>query len=162
MFTKLDKTQHPPKDKPLMAWDGNCGFCHYWVIRWKIITGDNVRFQPFQEVYQDFPDIDLKYFRQAIRMIDTDGKIYTGPAAAFRSFQYGNGNKWKWVMPLYNKIGIFRWASDRFYNWISKHRPFMYKVTVFFFGKNPAKPKPYWVYYSAGLAAVLAGIIVLT
>lgn len=65
-------------------------------------------------------------------------------------------------MPLYNKVGIFRWASDWFYNWISKHRPFMYKLTTAMFGKNPAKPKPYWLFYLAGLAAVIAGIIVLT
>ncbi len=139
-----------------MAWDGNCGFCHYWVIKWKIMTGDHVTYKPFQEVYQDFPDIDLKYFRQAIRFIDKDGKIYTGPAAVFQAM-YRYGTKWKWVMPIYNNFWPFRVSSDYFYAFVSKNRVRMYEITIRLFGKNPARPKHLWAIYLGSLIVIAVG-----
>ena len=157
MFTKLDRTKYPPANKPLMAWDGNCGFCHYWVIRWKTFTGDNVEYMPYSQAAPKFPDIDLKYFRQAVRFIDVDGKIYAGPAAAYRSFQYGK--KWKWLMPLYNNCKVAEVISDHTYSFISKRRPFMYKVTVALWGKNPYRQKNYWAYYLGTSLGLLAAAV---
>jgi len=158
MFKKLQKTDYLPGDKPIMAWDGNCGFCKYWVIKWKMMTGDNITYKPFQEVYQDFPDVELKYFRQAIRFIDTDGKIYTGPAAVFQAM-HSYGKKWRWVMPVYRNFWPFRFAADHFYAFVSRNRVRMYNIVVRLFGRNPARPKYYWVYYLVSLLAVTAGII---
>jgi len=159
IFTKLDKTEHPPDEKPLMAWDGNCGFCHYWVLRWKMFTGENVEYRPFQESANRFPDVDYKYFKQAIRFIDLDGKIYTGPAAAFQAFQYGD--KYRWVMPLYKRLRLFRFLSDHFYSFVSRNRKVMYKITVRLWGKNPVRQKNYWAFYLGGLTAFLVGLIFL-
>ncbi len=159
MFTKLYKTNHPPKDQPVMAWDGDCGFCRYWVIKWKIMTGEKVRYQPFQEVHQEFPDIELKYFRQAIRFIDLDGRIYTGPAAVFQAL-HAYSNKWRWVMPLYNKIRPFSYMSDRFYTLVSRNRVRMYEVVIRLYGKNPARPKHYWALYLAALLALIAAFAI--
>ncbi len=159
MFTKLDRTIHLPGDKPIMAWDGNCGFCHYWVIKWKMMTEGKVTYKPFQEVYKDFPDVELKFFKQAIRFIDTDGKIYTGPAAVFQAL-HRYGTKWKWVMPLYKHFPPFRFMSDHLYAFVSKNRVRMYEITIRLFGKNPARPKYYWAYYLSGLMAlVIAGVL---
>ncbi|MFO7977662.1 MAG: DCC1-like thiol-disulfide oxidoreductase family protein [Bacteroidales bacterium] len=157
MFTKLDRTKYPPSSKPLMAWDGNCGFCHYWIIRWKTFTGDNVEYKPYSQAAPQFPDIDLKYFRQAVRFIDVDGKIYTGPAAAYRSFQYGK--RWKWLMPLYEKCKPVEVVSDQCYSFISKRRPFMYKVTVALWGKNPYRQKNYWAYYLGTFGLLAAAVL---
>lgn len=156
IFTKLDKTMHPPQ-KPLVAWDGNCGFCHYWVLRWKIIAGDRVEFQPFQNVAKNFPDVEYRYFKQALRMIDTDGRIYGGPAAAFRAFEYGN--KHRWIMPLYRRFKLFEWGADHFYSFVSRNRNFMYKVTVRLWGRNPVRQKNYWAYYLGGLTALIVGLL---
>jgi predicted DCC family thiol-disulfide oxidoreductase YuxK len=158
IFKKLEKTHYIPQ-KPLMAWDGNCGFCHYWVLRWKMFTGDNVEYRPYQEVAKDFPDVEYKFFQQAVRFIDSDGKIYTGPAAAFQSFQYGN--KYRWIMPLYRRFKLVELISDHVYSFISRNRSFMYKVTVRLWGKNPIRQKNYWAYYLGGVTALTVGIIFL-
>ncbi|MFN3555051.1 MAG: thiol-disulfide oxidoreductase DCC family protein [Bacteroidales bacterium] len=155
MFTKLYKTDYPPKSKPLMAWDGNCGFCHYWVLRWKKFSGDAVEYQPYAKVAHLFPDIELRYFKQAVRLIDTDGRIYTGPAAAFQSFRYGK--KYRWLMPLYSNFKPAEFVADQIYRLISKNRPFMYRVSVAFWGRNPVKQKPYWLIYFTGLALLVTG-----
>ncbi|MDX9940803.1 MAG: DCC1-like thiol-disulfide oxidoreductase family protein [Bacteroidales bacterium] len=159
IFTKLDKTNYPPKEKPVMAWDGNCGFCHYWVLRWKKLSGDVIEYRPFSEVAKRFPDIEYKYFQQALRFIDTDGRIYTGPAAAFRSFQYGP--KYHWILKLYENFKPAEWFADHFYSFVSRRRPQMYKITVRLWGKNPVRQKNYWLYYLGGLSALVAGIILL-
>jgi predicted DCC family thiol-disulfide oxidoreductase YuxK len=156
MFTKLDRTQHLPGEKPIMAWDGNCGFCHYWVLRWKLFTGDNVIYRPYSEVAPMFPDIELRYFKQAVRLIDVDGKIYGGPAAAFQAFQYGN--KYRWLMPLYKNFKPAEFIADHTYRFISKNRPFMYKVSVAFWGRNPIRQKPYWLIYAGSLALLVASL----
>ena len=157
MFTKLDRTNYPPKDKPLMAWDGDCGFCHYWVLKWKCLSGDKVEYRPYQNVAADFPDIELKYFQQAIRFIDTDGRIYTGPAAAFQSFRYGK--KWRWVMPLYNNFWLFRYLSDHFYRFVSRNRPVMYKICVAMLGRNPVRQRHYWLLYAGGLVVLVLALV---
>ncbi len=154
MFVKLSKTKYPPSPKPIMAWDEDCGFCRYWVIKWKRITGDHITYEPFQKVYKNFPDIELKYFKQAIRFIDVDGSIHTGPEAVFHALNR-YGEKWKWVMPLYRGFWPFRFLSDYFYAFVSRNRTWMYKVTIRLFGRNPAKPKYYWGFYLGGLAMAL-------
>ncbi len=158
MFKKLDRTKYPPKDKPLMAWDGNCGFCHYWVIKWKKMTGDKVNYQPYQQVYQNFPDIERKYFQQAIRFIDLDGKIFTGPAAVFQAFHRYSG-QWRWVMPLYRNLWPFRFLADHFYAFVSRHRVKIYEVTIRLFGKNPARPKYYWAFYLGAFLLLIVGLV---
>ncbi len=154
MFVRLNKTQYPPSPKPLMAWDGDCGFCHYWVIKWKKLTGDRIRYQPFQQVYGEFPDIDLKYFQQAIRLIDVDGSIHTGPAAVFHAMNR-YARKWRWVMPLYRRLWLFRFLSDYFYAFVSRHRTRMYAIVIQLFGRNPAKPRYYWAWYLGGFVLAL-------
>jgi len=161
MFTKLDRTNHLPGEKPLMAWDGNCGFCHYWVIKWKIMTADKVVYKPFQEVHANFPDIGLKYFRQAIRFIDTDGRIFTGPGAVFQAL-HKYGSKWRWVMPLYQSFWPFRFLSDQFYAFVSANRVRMYQIVIRLFGKNPARPKYYWAYYLGTIALATSVLLFIT
>ncbi len=159
MFTKLSSTAHPPESRPLMAWDGECGFCHYWVIRWKILTGEKIEYQAFQEAAGRFPDVEYRYFAQAIRLIDTDGRIYTGPGAVFRALQLSG--KYRWVMTLYTRIGLFRFLADRFYAFVSKNRTRMYGITIRLWGKNPARRKPYWLYYLGAAAMVVVAISLL-
>lgn len=159
MFVKLDSTLYPPREKPILAWDGDCGFCRYWVLRWKSFTDNNVDYHPYIQVAHLFPDIDIKYFRQAVRFIDVDGKIYTGPAAAFQSFQYGK--KWRWIMPLYKNFKLVEYISDNTYAFISKRRPFMYKVTVALWGRNPYRQKNYWAYYLLSVAIIVTGALLI-
>ncbi len=160
LFKNIHHTDHPPDNKPVMAWDGNCGFCHYWVIKWKLLTGDRVEYIPYQKVFKRFPDIGIRYFNQAIRFIDIDGKVYGGPGAVFQAL-HRYGDKWKWVMPLYRSIWVFRKLSDLFYSFVSANRNWIYRFTVQLFGKNPARPKRYWAIYLGGLV-LIGGFFLIT
>ena len=41
-----------PPDRPVLVFDGDCGFCRIWIGRWRHHTGETVEYQPFQD-----PDI---------------------------------------------------------------------------------------------------------
>ena len=42
---------------PLLAYDGGCGFCAYWVRYWQRLTGERVRYTPYQEIAADHPGV---------------------------------------------------------------------------------------------------------
>ena len=40
---------NPPGQRPLLVYDGDCGFCRKWVRRWQLRTGDRADYAPYQE-----------------------------------------------------------------------------------------------------------------
>lgn len=151
MFKKIHQTNFPPS-QPTMVWDGTCGFCKWWKIRWETKTGDRIRFVPYQDVAKDFPDIPIKEFKKASRLIEPDGRIYSGPDSAFRNFFHTGNKRWH---QCYEKYSWFESICDLAYNHIAKNRSFYFKVTKFLFGKDPHQPKIYWFYYILMLLAII-------
>lgn len=143
MFSKIERTNFPPQNKPVMIWDGECGFCQYWIERWKSKTGERIDYLPFQEKASHFKDIPLKEFKKASRFIETDGSIYSGPDSAYKSFTYFE-NPNLFFHSLYKNNGWFTYLSDHTYNFIAKRRPLFFRVSKLAFGRNPTKMKPYW------------------
>lgn len=158
MFAKIQNTQNPP-NQPLFIWDGECGFCKYWIIFWKNKT-EGLTYKTYQEVAMEFPDIPLKEFKKASRLIEPDGSVYNGPDSAYRTFWYFK-NPQKYWHHNYHKSNLFQKISDHTYNWIAKNRPTMMKLTLAFWGKNPLKQKPFWILWLVGLIALLLGTISL-
>lgn len=130
---------------PVMIWDGNCGFCRYWITRWQKITKHTIEFASYQEAAERFPDVDVVHFKQASRFIDIDGKIYSGPQSAYKSLAYSK--RWQWMDRWYQKGGAFSKLSDHFYQLIANNRNFFFKLTKALFGSNPEEPRPFWMVY---------------
>jgi predicted DCC family thiol-disulfide oxidoreductase YuxK len=145
MFEKVKQTAHPPKEKPIMVWDGNCGFCKYWTTRWKRFTQDKIEYIPYQEAHERFPDIDIKHFKKASRLIEKDGSVYSGPRSAYRTFTYGS--PWAFLDKWYESYSWFQNISDRLYAKVEQNRSFMFKVTKAMFGSNPQETRPFWAIY---------------
>lgn len=144
MFAKIKQTAFPPTEKPMMVWDGECGFCKYWIINWKSKTDDRIDYRTFQDVAIRFKDIPLKEFKKASRLIEPNGSVFSGPDSAYRSFLYFKNNKSPWHR-WYSQHKIFNFISDHTYNSIAKNRSFMFSLTKLFFGNNPENIKPYWL-----------------
>ena len=43
--------------RPLLVYDGDCGFCGYWARYWQKLTGASVDYRPYQEVAARYPAI---------------------------------------------------------------------------------------------------------
>lgn len=147
MFKKIKKTQYPPTDRPIMVWDGECGFCKYWTTRWEKFTGSEVEFKPYQIAKDDFPDIDVIHFKQASRFIDKDGRVYSGPHSAYKTLTHKTNlaflNNW------YENYSLFTRFSDNLYHLVASNRGFFFKLTKFLFGSDPKVVRPFWFIYLA-------------
>ena len=128
-----------------MVWDGECGFCKYWITRWQNFTKNKVLYEPYQTASLHFEDVEIHHFKEASRLIETDGRIFSGPRSAYRTFTYGS--KWAFLDRWYENNSFFSKLSDKLYDQVAKNRNFFFKVTRAFFGSNPNEPRPFWIIY---------------
>src|SRR5215470_1019177 len=63
---------------PTLIYDGDCGFCAYWVNYWRHLTGARVTYAPYQKVAAEFPSISGDEFRRAVQYAGEDGSIARG------------------------------------------------------------------------------------
>ena len=64
-------TSSSPKQskRPVLIYDGRCGFCRIWVDYWRLLTGERVEFAASQEVAEQYS----KHFKRTIRQIRLAG-----------------------------------------------------------------------------------------
>lgn len=155
MFEKIAITKNPPTHH-IFLWDGQCGFCKFWKTRWENKTTGKIRFRAYQDKATSFPDIPLKEFKKASRLIEVDGHVYSGPDSAYRTLWHTGSKTWH---KLYKTSSLFRYLSDHSYNHIAKNRGFYFKVTKLFFGKDPLNLKPYWLLYLVIIALLIILLI---
>lgn len=106
--------------KPLLIYDGKCGFCKIWIDYWRKLTGDRVDYAPSQEVGDRFPQISKREFSQAVQLVRPDGTIVSGARAVFETL----GHKKVPFAPL------MEWG----YRVIASHRDLFYHLTKWTFG----------------------------
>ena len=121
--------------KPLLVFDGRCGFCRVWIDYWKQITGSALDYAPFQEVAPNFPQVSPEQFSQAVQLILADGQVLSGARAVFTTLAYAGV---QWPGWLYDHVPGFAPASEASYRLIASHRSFFYQVTRFTFGRRVA------------------------
>jgi predicted DCC family thiol-disulfide oxidoreductase YuxK len=148
--------------RPTLVYDGDCGICRYWVDYWQGLTGERVIYRPYQEAAVDFPAIPLEAFRDAIQLIEPDGKVYSGAAATYRVLRHVPGRgAWWW---LYAHVPGFAVASERSYVFIARRRGLLNRVSKLLWG--PAlEPERYelvsWVFLRLLGAIYLAAFVSL-
>jgi predicted DCC family thiol-disulfide oxidoreductase YuxK len=131
-----------PPAKPLLVYDGDCGFCRTWVARWRRTVGPRVDYEEFQTAGARFPTIQRTRFRRALQLILPDGEVFEGAEAVFRTLALAPGRprQRRWLAVYQNVPGarpVFEWG----YRWVADHRPLLTRVSHFFFGP-PADALP--------------------
>jgi predicted DCC family thiol-disulfide oxidoreductase YuxK len=142
MFRKIDFTGYRP-EKPLLVWDGECKFCQYWILRLRPVFETNLEIEPYQKLSARRTGISEADYRQAARLIDSDGKVYSGPAVFYRAVE----NKWaKRLLKLYERNLTFQRVNDLAYQLIADHRGRFFELTKLLWGKNPRRPGRNWIF----------------
>jgi len=107
-----------------MIYDGDCNFCKHWIVRWQKLTGDAVDYLPSQDqqVATRFPEISREQFDASVQFIETDGAVYSGAEAVFRSLAKNPRRRrfWRW----YRQSRVFAAVSEASYRFIARHRSF--------------------------------------
>jgi predicted DCC family thiol-disulfide oxidoreductase YuxK len=125
--------------RPLLIYDGECGFCGYWARYWKKLTGDSVDYRPYQEVAAQYPTIPLADFQSAVQYITPDGHHASAAEASFLTLSHARG-KGIWLT-LYRKLPGFAVISELIYAFIAAHRPVLYRVSLLLWGRNHEPPR---------------------
>ena len=124
--------------RPLLVYDGDCGFCTYWVRYWQQLTGDRVAYAPYQETAAQYPEIPVTAFQNAIQYIAPDGKIASAAEASFLTLSHARGEGiW---LTLYRKFSGFAVVSELAYAFIAAHRPAFHRLSLLLWGRNFAPP----------------------
>ncbi len=128
-----------------MIWDGQCGFCAYWITYWQGFTKDQIDYIPFQDLNGLAQDIPLERFAESVRFVDQKGRVYNGPEAAYFSLYYMG--KRKFLYRMYKKNGLFMKWSDQLYQLIANNRSIAFRITKYLWGSNPEQMRPFWAIY---------------
>lgn len=113
--------------KPLLIFDGECGFCRAWVERGRRATGDAVDYVPYQEAAERFPEMERSTFAEAVHLVEPDGRVSRGAQAVFRVLAHvpGRGAGW-WA---YRRVPGFAPASEWLYRLVARHRSLLARLT---------------------------------
>ncbi len=126
-----------PPAKPLLVFDGDCGFCRTWIARWRRTVGEHVDYEPFQTASARFPTIPRSSFRRAVQLIAPDGEVAAAAEAVLRTLALAPGRRGhrgrRWLN-VYLHVPGARPVSEWGYRWIADHRPALSRLSRFFLG----------------------------
>ncbi|MGC1676781.1 MAG: DCC1-like thiol-disulfide oxidoreductase family protein, partial [Candidatus Binataceae bacterium] len=124
---------------PLLIYDGDCGFCIFWVRYWQKLTGHQVRYAPYQEVAAQYPEIPVAAFQRAVQYIAPDGKVASGAEACFLTLTHASG-KGFWLM-LYRHLPGFAAITEGAYALVASNRGSLYRSSLWLWGRDYAPPR---------------------
>lgn len=125
--------------KPILYWDGDCGFCRRWVERWRATTGDAVEYRTLQGAPPEVIAAAGGEKLERVVLARPDGSLVGGAAAALTSLA-PHDNDARWALWAYHKIPLFGPIAEACYRWVAKHRVFCAKMTSLLWGRTTEKP----------------------
>src|SRR5712664_64714 len=113
-----------PLPKPLLIYDGECGFCALWVDRWRSATGERVEYVPLQDerLRAQFPELPRSTLETAAHFLEVDGSVYSGAEAGFRALAYDPHRAW--LLRCYEHSPLLAGLTERAYQFVARHRAF--------------------------------------
>lgn len=120
------------KRRPVLVFDGDCGFCRLWIERWRLATGDKVDYAPYQTAAARHPEVPRENFESAIHLFEP-GRTSRGAEAVLRALAYAPGLS---RLPrLYAAPGAAL-VSEAAYRFIAARRPLFTRLTRLLWGDS--------------------------
>ena len=129
-----------PPPKPLMVYDGDCNFCMLWIRRWRQTTGDSMDYLPAQDprIPAQFPEIPRDQYDTAVQLIESDGAVYSGAEAVFRTLAHSSN--YQWSLRTYENSPAFADITEWAYGLVARNRTFFSRLTRWFWGRHVEPP----------------------
>jgi predicted DCC family thiol-disulfide oxidoreductase YuxK len=122
-----------------LIYDGECRFCARWVERWRLTTGERVRYLRAQEAIAEFPEIASQASIEAVQWIGADGDRLSGAPAIFAALATSSANG-RTLLSLYRESPLFARAADAAYGVIARNRMFFSRFTRLLWGTDVRPP----------------------
>src|SRR3984885_1213529 len=127
-------------ERPLLLFDGDCGFCRFWVARWRAATRGQVDFAPAQQEAARFPEIAKESWKRSVQLVTPTGEVYGGAEAVFRTQAYAPERRW--MLGVYRRVPGAQFVSEAAYRLVERHRGFFSWLTWLGWGRDP-EPSSY-------------------
>ncbi|UPT73215.1 MAG: lipase maturation factor family protein [Elusimicrobiota bacterium] len=122
--------------RPVLVYDGECGFCRLWIERWKSATAGRVEFAPYQSAAARHPEVAREAFAEAVHFFEPS-RTTRAAEAALRALSYGDGLSW--LPRLYALPGVPS-VAEAVYRFVAARRPLFSRLTRLFYGESPVVP----------------------
>ena len=122
-----------------LIYDGDCRFCARWVERWRVTTGERVRYLTAQEATGEFPEIAGQASLEAVQWIGADGDRLSGAPAIFAALATSSAIG-RALLSLYREKSLFARAADAAYGVVARNRMFFSRFTRFLWGADVRPP----------------------
>lgn len=136
--------------RPVLAYDGQCGFCKLWVERWRETHADALELTPYQQLGERFPHLSQSEMGEAIHLIEAE-RVYRGAHAIFRAASYGS-TATGWLLWAYHWVPFFARVAEWGYAQVAAHRGWAMRVTRVLVGPS-VKHRRYvlsrWLFFRA-------------
>lgn len=115
------KTQVIP-EKPIVIYDGKCGFCSKSVEKWKKLVDRDIQFIScdHSSISMHYPELLTEDLQTSVHYIDGFGQVYIGAEAVLLILK--NRFIFSILLRLYQKSSLFARLSEAIYAWIARHR----------------------------------------
>jgi predicted DCC family thiol-disulfide oxidoreductase YuxK len=122
-------------DQPTLLFDGDCSFCRAWIDYWRRLTGDRVRYTPYQEINPDvdedigsrFPNAQQKELTSAVTLLLPSGEMRRAAYAVFSVLALVPEKRW--MLWLYLHIPGFSLVAELAYRMVARHRSICHWAT---------------------------------
>jgi predicted DCC family thiol-disulfide oxidoreductase YuxK len=104
----------------IMLYDGDCGFCRYWVRRWQKKIGDSITFEAYQTAHKRYEQVSEAMCREAVQLVTPKGFVFSGAHAVFRAFDVAG--KFRFLHWMYDHVPLFGRSCEFGYQWVAHHR----------------------------------------
>lgn len=118
--------------RPVLIYDGDCGFCRRWVRRWERALEGRVDALSSREAGPRFPSLPRAALSQALHLVEPDGRVSRGAEAVFRALSYAPGRGL--ALRLYERSPAFARASESVYAFLAARRPLLSRLSALFWG----------------------------
>ncbi len=118
-----------------MVFDGDCGFCRYTVDYARAVTDveapGRIRYEPYQNVLANYPDITREEFQQSIQLFAAAQRLQGAEAALLVLSLAPRLRAWLWC---YRHVPLFALIAEALYRFVARHRGAAYAVARPLFG----------------------------
>jgi len=127
------------RERPLMVFDGDCGFCRLWIERWRAVTGDRVEYRASQELGPELADVPAEAFAGSVQFFDKDGRRHDRAAAVFRSLATVSRVA-KLAVWAYERVPGFAAVTNGAYGVVARNRMLFSRLTRLLWGYDVTPP----------------------
>lgn len=121
-----DSLDGPELDRPVLVWDGDCGFCKRSVRHLGAELGARVRYVSYQSFLPYFPRLRREDFERSVHFIEPDGGVYRGAEAIFKALSWRpNGSL---LMGIYRRSAIFALLVEWGYRRVARNRKLVGRI----------------------------------